>query len=83
MFLLPATFQPVLIGKVAKALRHGGTFLFTSPCSAGTLPDALTGRASVSLGSDAYARILRAEGLALIGEESDEGDNHYYSVLKA
>jgi hypothetical protein len=23
MFLLPATFQPVLIGKVAKALRHG------------------------------------------------------------
>jgi hypothetical protein len=45
--------------------------------------DALTGRASVSLGSDAYARILRVEGLALIGERSDEGDNRYYSVLKA
>jgi hypothetical protein len=82
MFLLPAAFQPVLIGKVAGALRRGGTFLFTSPRSAATWPDALTGRESVSLGSDAYARVLRAEGLTLIGEKSDEADNNYYSVLK-
>jgi hypothetical protein len=44
------------------------------------LNDALTGRASISLGVEVYEQILRAEGLTLAGEDFDEGDNHYHFV---
>ena len=82
IFLLPAEVQPLVIGKVGRALSPAGKFLFTSPREALTWPDALTGRKSVSLGGEAYQRILRAEGLILVGETFDEGDNHYYFASK-
>jgi len=82
IFLLPAEVQAIVIGKVAKALNHGGRFLFTSPEKPVRWQDALTGRPSISLGSAEYQRILHAEDLALDGEQSDEGDNHYYLASK-
>jgi 2-polyprenyl-3-methyl-5-hydroxy-6-metoxy-1,4-benzoquinol methylase len=82
MFLLATDVQSIVIRKVAKALNRGGKFLFTSPQEAVTWSDAITGRKSISLGADVYQQILRAEGLLLIGEESDEGDNHYYFTAK-
>lgn len=82
MFLLPADVQTIVIGKVARALNPGGKFLFKSPQKAVTLNDALTGRASISLGVEVYEQILRAEGLTLAGEDFDEGDNHYHFVSK-
>lgn len=42
----------------------------------------LTGKTSVSLGSDAYRRIIESAGLALMGEAEDDGQNHYYDVCK-
>ena len=47
------------------------------------MDDALTDRESISLGTEQYQRILRAEGLVLIGEECDEGNNYYYLSSKA
>jgi hypothetical protein len=44
--------------------------------------DALTGRESISLGAESYQQILSAEGLVLVGEQADEGNNHYYLVSK-
>jgi len=44
--------------------------------------DALTDRESISLGTEQYQRILRAEGLVLIGEQCEEGDNYYYLSSK-
>jgi 2-polyprenyl-3-methyl-5-hydroxy-6-metoxy-1,4-benzoquinol methylase len=82
MFLLTPEVQSLLIRKVSRALNPGGTFLFTSPKDVCEWRDSLTGRASISLGADAYQRILAAEGLVLIGEQSDEGDNHYYCASK-
>ena len=82
MFLLTPETQSMLIRKVSRALNAGGTFLFTSPKQVCEWRDSLTGRASISLGAAAYRRILAAEGLALIGEQSDEGDNHYYGASK-
>lgn len=82
MFLLPADVQVAVIGKVASVLNPGGNFLFTSPEKPVTWFDALTGGMSVSSGSEAYEQIFRAEGLTLIGETSDEGDNHYYFASK-
>jgi 2-polyprenyl-3-methyl-5-hydroxy-6-metoxy-1,4-benzoquinol methylase len=82
LFLLPGDVQAVVIGKVARALKRGGRFLFTSPREAVTWLDALTGRESVSLGMEGYRRILQNEGLTLVGEQLDEGKNHYYFVTK-
>jgi len=82
MFLLPADVQGAVIRKVAGALDPGGKFLFTSPKETVTWLDALTGRESISLGAESYQQILRAEGLVLVGEQSDEGNNHYYLVSK-
>lgn len=82
IFLLPADIQAALIGKVAKALKPGGKFLFTAPEKAVTWQDSLTGRESNSLGAEEYRRILLSEGFVLGGGGSDEGDNHYYLASK-
>jgi cyclopropane fatty-acyl-phospholipid synthase-like methyltransferase len=82
IFLLTPEAQSLLIRKVARALIEGGKFLFTSPKEACEWSDALTGRKSVSLGLEAYHRILIAEGLNLVGERQDEGENHYYQAVK-
>jgi 2-polyprenyl-3-methyl-5-hydroxy-6-metoxy-1,4-benzoquinol methylase len=82
MFLLPSDVQSGVIRKIARALNQSGKFLFTSPKQAVTWRDSLTGGESVSLGAERYEQILRTEGLLLTGEQSDEGDNHYYLVSK-
>jgi len=82
IFLLTPEAQSLLIRKVSKVLNSGGKFLFTSPRRACEWSDALTRRTSVSLGLEAYHRILIAEGLKPVGERRDEGDNHYYLALK-
>ena len=82
LFLLPADLQAMVIAKVGRVLRSGGKFLFTAPRERVAWEDALTGRESTSLGWEAYQKILRAEGLDLMGEDRDEGDNHYYFALK-
>ncbi len=82
MFLLPPNVQQEVIHKIAGALKPNGKFLFTSPKETVTWYDSLTGRESISLGAERYRQLLRAEGLVLVGEESDEGNNHYYFGLK-
>ena len=82
MFLLRPDVQFLLIHKVAQALNPNGRFLFTSPKEKCTWRDLLTDRESVSLGADRYLEFLHAEGFSLVGELSDEGSNHYYSVRK-
>jgi len=82
MFLLTPDVQSLLIRKVSRALNRGGRFLFTAPQRECEWSDALTGRKSVCLGFEAYRRILASEGLALVGERLDEGENHYYLASK-
>lgn len=82
MFLLSPDTQAALIRKVSRTLTPGGRFLFTSPREACEWSDNLTGRASVSLGSHAYQRLVEIEGLTLVGEGRDEGGNDYYFVAK-
>ena len=84
IFLLPAEEQRRLIQRVATILVSGGRLLFTS--CAGTEPlvwnDAMTGLESRSLGGEEYRRELSSAGLSLIREYEDEGENHYFDVLK-
>lgn len=82
IFLLAPNVQVNLIHKVALTLKPGGKFLFTAPHQACEWLDNLTGQKSFSLGSDAYREIVESEGLALVGEAEDEGQNHYYFICK-
>lgn len=82
VFLLKPEKQVALIAKIAEALEPGGSFIFTAPEQPCAWNDALTGRLSTSLGAPKYREILRARGLAVFGEGSDEGDNHYYFASK-
>ena len=82
MFLLPSNAQQALIKQVSGVLNPGGRFLFTAPKEACTWDDALTGSASLSLGSAVYERTLLAARLTLVGQYDDEGDNHYFNVQR-
>lgn len=82
VFLLPVADQADLMRKMSALLRPGGRVLFTAPRQKCTWQDILTGRESVSLGADAYRRLLTAEGLVDLDEAEDEGENHYYFARK-
>jgi len=82
IFLLAPDVQAALIHKVNLALKPGGRFLFTAPRQVCEWLDNLTGRESFSLGSDTYRKILQSQGLVVVRETEDEGENHYYSIWK-
>ena len=81
-FLLDAGIQRRLVAKVAAVLPSGGRLLFTAPSQSCSWADAMTGRASNSLGHEAYRNALEAEGMSLVGTRRDEGGNHYYFTQK-
>jgi hypothetical protein len=80
--LLPAEVQRRVIARTARALRPGGRFLFTAPSPPCTWADLSTGRASRSLGAEAYRSALTRAGFAAVDEHDDEGDNHYYDAIR-
>ena len=83
MFLLPTQAQRELIHHVAKVLHPGGAFLFTAPAQECKWDDQSTGQPSRSLGASVYRKILAEAGLILRAEYNDEGENHYYDVVRA
>jgi SAM-dependent methyltransferase len=85
IFLLSPEDQCRMIQRIAEILAPDGRLLFTS--CAGTEPlawkDAMTGLESRSLGAEEYRSQLSAVGLSVTSEYEDEGQNHYFDVLKA
>ncbi|MDR6511943.1 cyclopropane fatty-acyl-phospholipid synthase-like methyltransferase [Novosphingobium capsulatum] len=82
IFLLGEGDQTKLLTRVADVLEPGGRFLFSAPREACHWNDTLTGRASLSLGADAYASHLTSVGLRLDDCRSDEGGNDYYEAVR-
>ena len=82
LFLLEPAAQALVIEKVARVLKPGGRFIFTAPTEPHGWLDAMTNRASQSLGAETYDRLLRDAGLAWVADAEDEGGNHYYIVEK-
>ena len=82
MFLLPLENQRLVISKVARALKPGGKFLFTSVKDEVRWQDSLTDRDSYSPGAEWYRRALSEEGLVMEREEFDEGGNYNFFVVK-
>lgn len=82
IFLLDADDQQRVLGKIADALDPGGRLLFSAPEQACEWSDTLTGRASLSLGADAYATCLNRVGLDLVRCLTDDGGNNYYDAAK-
>ena len=62
MFLLAPATQALVIRKVSRALNPDGKFLFTAPQQACEWPDALTGRASISLGGKGLPHLAPRRG---------------------
>ncbi len=82
VFLLNPDEQVRLLKKVAQALKIGGRLLFTAPYQTASWRDMLTDRQSVSLGRTVYVNTLEEQGLRLVGEYTDEGENHYYDFQR-
>ena len=82
IFLLGADDQRKLLTSVARVLEPEGRFLFSAPREVCRWNDTLTGRASMSLGVDAYSAHLTSMGLRLDDCRSDEGGNNYYEAVK-
>ncbi|MBK7715278.1 MAG: class I SAM-dependent methyltransferase [Gemmatimonadetes bacterium] len=82
VFLLPEEAQRVAIRRMASALGPEGRLLFTAPAPACAWMDAVTGEPSRSLGAAAYRDLLHAEGLAVVGEYEDEGQNYYFDAVR-
>lgn len=83
LFLLPENQQELVVSRLCEALRVGGKFLFTAPYQPVEWKDVLTGQRSVSLGAERYSQLLAEGGLSILGEDTDDGDNYYYSAVKA
>lgn len=83
LFLLAAERQRPLIGRMAEVLKPRGQLLFTAPREVCTWEDSLTGLESRSLGREVYESELRAHGLVLTGNDTDEGRNYYYFATKS
>lgn len=81
-FILAPDTQRILIAKVAGALNPGGHFLFTSPEQVCSWEDGMTGLTSISLGHEAYKGELSANGLTLVANDVDDGENYYYFARK-
>ena len=82
MFLLPEDEQGKLISKVGNALKPGGRFLFSAPRQPCEWKDMQTGQHSLSLGENAYRRLLAGAGMRLMTTYMDEGDNHYFDAAR-
>lgn len=82
IFLLKAAAQRQLIRNVAAALNPHGRFLFTAPVQTCTWPDLWTGRLSISLGTAEYSRVIEDAGMKVVSHLTDEGENHYYEIVK-
>ena len=82
LFLLSTTTQRQLLRRLSWVVKPGGRLLFTAPKDACSWTDVLTGRRSVSLGSEEYEDILRSEGMSPCPGSRDEGGNYYHDLVK-
>lgn len=82
MFLLAPDTQAAVIRRASCALAPQGQFLFTAPYQQCEWSDLLTNRRCISLGATAYRELLESEGLTLVGDAEDEGQNFYYFARK-
>jgi 2-polyprenyl-3-methyl-5-hydroxy-6-metoxy-1,4-benzoquinol methylase len=82
IFLMPVELQKIALSKSANALNPGGQLLFTSPQHNVQWTDSLTNLEAVSLGAEAYEKLLNINGLTVIDHDTDEGDNFYYIAQK-
>jgi SAM-dependent methyltransferase len=83
IFLLGTEDQRKVLAKAADAIEPAGRFLFSAPRQMCEWRDTLTGRISISLGADTYARHLHTSGLRLVDCLTDEGGNNYFDAVKA
>jgi SAM-dependent methyltransferase len=86
LFHLPHDEQEKAIARVARMLKPGGRFLFTSGDEDGSIEGAPMNGVAFhywSFGVQGYRRLLAAHGLELLDTHADSGRNTYYLAIKA
>jgi SAM-dependent methyltransferase len=80
MFHLSVEEQIRAIRSIALAMKPGGYFLFSSGNEAETQHGIMydVGFSYFSLGAEGYRSVLQANGLTVLDEHFDEGENYYY-----
>lgn len=81
LFLLSEADQRAVLPRLVRAVTPGGRLLFTAPAAPLEWSDSLTGRRSVSLGTEEYAAIVQDAGARLAATFLDEGENHYFDSV--
>jgi 2-polyprenyl-3-methyl-5-hydroxy-6-metoxy-1,4-benzoquinol methylase len=82
LFLLPVELQRTVVARIARVVNPRGHLLFTAPREPCSWMDGMTGLPSISLGHEAYVQELGMNGLTLVGNDEDEGQNYYYFAQK-
>ncbi len=82
LFLLQEDAQRRVIANAAAALWPGGKFTFTAPRQAARWKDVMTDETSMSMGEKVYRSWLAEEGLSVIGNAVDSGQNYYLFSAK-
>lgn len=82
IFLLSENTQIGLLKKIGNSLKPGGKLLFTAPEQKTEWEDIMTKKKSRSLGAKKYKQVLNEIDLIVIQEFNDEGENHYFGVIK-
>lgn len=80
MFHLSVEEQIRAIRSIASALKPGGYFLFSSGNEAETQHGMMydVEFSYFSLGAEGYRQVLQTNGLTVLDEHFDEGENYYY-----
>jgi len=82
LFLNDEAAQRTIIARMGRATVAGGRVLLTAPWQTATWIDPTTGLPCRSLGRAEYTRAFARAGFAVHATPTDDGENHYYSLVR-
>lgn len=82
LFLNDEAAQRAIIAHMGRATAPGARVLLTAPWQTATWVDPTTGLDCRSLGRAEYTRAFVRAGFAVHATPTDDGENHYYSLVR-
>ena len=82
LFLNEEAAQRTIIAHMGRATATGGRVLLTAPWQTATWIDPTTGLPCRSLGRAEYTRAFARAGLVVEATPTDDGENHYYALVR-
>ncbi len=82
LFLNDEAAQRTIVALMGRATEPGGRVLLTAPWQTATWTDRTTGLPCRSLGRTEYTRAFARAGFVVHATPTDDGENHYYSLVR-